>query len=139
MMAMMAQQLGAGGKPEPGSDFVLHVLPARALKVGDTWTDTSSNAATKISTTFKVASVSEAEVVLDYTQTVKVKTTMNMMGQEAGIVNDDAIIGQITADKVTGMLKTKTANVESKGTINVQGMELPSAGKSTIIITVRPV
>jgi hypothetical protein len=139
MMAMMAQQLGAGGKPEIGSDFTLTAIPPRALKVGDTWTDTSSNAAGKTSTTYKVVSITETNVVLDYTQSVKIKTTMNMMGQEGGIINDDSITGQITADRTTGLLKTKTANIESKGSISVQGMELPSSGKATINITVKPI
>ena len=56
---------------------------------------------------------------------------------EAAIKGDEKIIGQVTLDKNTGLLKQKTATVDSSGSLEAQGMSIPSTGKTTITVTVK--
>lgn len=138
MMSMMAGQIGSGA-PEAGADLALKILPSRSLNVGDTWVDTSSKKGVRVSTNYKVNSITNEEVTLDYNQTININTTMNMMGQEGSIQNVETGVGQIVVDRASGLLKKRTATVDSKGTISVQGMEMPSTGKTTLTVTVKPV
>lgn len=139
MAAMMSQQMGVNfGVPEVGSTIIMKVLPNREVKAAETWTDTSSKNGRKSTINYKVNSITATDVVLDYTQTVETNTTQQIMGQEATIKSSEKAAGQITVDKTTGLLKQKTATVETSGTISAQGMDIPVTDKTTLTIIVKP-
>jgi hypothetical protein len=138
MAAMMSQQMGVNfGVPEVGSTIIMKVLPNREVKAAETWVDTSSKNGRKSTINYKVNSITATDVVLDYTQTVETNTTQQIMGQEATIKSSEKAAGQITVDKATGLLKQKTATVETSGTISAQGMDIPVTDKTTLTITVK--
>jgi hypothetical protein len=60
------------------------------------------------------------------------------MGTQASIKSDDKVTGQVIIDRATGLLKQKTATMNTNATMEAQGMTIPSTGKTTITVTVKP-
>lgn len=139
MLGIMSMQLGVNfGVPKLGESSIFKILPNKEVKSGDTWTDSIAANGQKRTTVYKVNSITANEIVLDYTETVNVNSTQQIMGMEASIKSDDKVVGQIILDKTSGLLKQKTATIDSKANMEAQGMTIPSTGKTTITITVKP-
>jgi hypothetical protein len=135
---MVSSQLGlALGIPKVGEASIFRILPGRELKAGESWTDSSSSNGISKTTIYKVNAISDTEVTLDFTEQVVTKVTQQMMGQEATINNTDKSTGKVIIDKNTGVLKQRTSTVDSKGTIDAQGMTIPVAGKTTLTISMK--
>ena len=135
---LVSSQLGFNlGVPKVGDLTIFKILPGREVKQGDTWTDSSSADGQKITTVYKVTGVTPTEILLEYTGNVNINTTQQIMGQDASLKSDDTVVGQIKVDKNTGLLKQKTATIDTKATMEAQGMSIPSTGKTTITITLK--
>jgi hypothetical protein len=135
--SMISSQMGFSvGVPKVGANSQFKVLPDRQVKINDTWKDSSNLDGIKTITRYTVKSISEREVVLDFNEEVNVKSTQNIMGNEATIIANDTSTGQITIDANTGLLKQKTSTSDSKGSIEAQGMSIPMNSKTTTTIRV---
>ena len=138
MADLASTQLGLSlALPKPGEASIFKILPPREIGQGDTWTDSSSANDQKITTVYKVNSITDTDIILDYTSDVSINTTQQIMGTDASIKADDKVTGQITIDKATGLLKQKTATIDSKATMEAQGMSIPSTGKTTVTVTLK--
>jgi len=138
MAGLVSSQLGLNlGLPKPGDVSIFKILPNREVAQGDTWTDTSSSNGQKRTTVYKVNSITASDVILDYTEDININTTQQIMGQDASIKADDKVTGQVTLDKNTRLLKRKTATIDTKATMEAQGMSIPSTGKTTITVTLK--
>ena len=135
---LASAQLGfKGGAPKAGDPSFFKILPVKTIKEGDTWMDSSFVNGQKRTAVYSVSRITGTDIILDYTETVNINSKQQIMGQEAAIKGDEKIVGQITLDKNTGLLKQKTATVDSSGSLEAQGMSIPSTGKSTITVTVK--
>lgn len=138
MTELVSTQLGLKlGAPKQGEISVFKILPNKEIAQGDTWTDSSSANGQKRTTVYKINSITANEILLDYTEDINVNTTQQIMGTEANIQSDDKVVGQITLDKNTGLLKQKTATIETKATMEARGMSIPSTGKTTVTTTLK--
>ena len=138
MTELVSTQLGLKlGTPKQGEVSVFKILPNKEIGQGDTWTDSSSANGQKRTTVYKVNSITANEILLDYTEDININTTQQIMGTEANIQSDDKVVGQITLDKNTGLLKQKTATIDTKATMEAQGMSIPSTGKTTVTTTLK--
>ncbi len=137
--AMMSTQMGFNlGLPIEGSVASFKILPARELKLAEAWTDTSSGNGIKTTTNYKVANMQEDIIVLDYTEAVVTDTKQQLMGTEAAFHSVDDAVGQISVNKHTGMLVKKTATINTKGTVEAQGMTIPVSAKTSVTVTITP-
>jgi hypothetical protein len=123
--------------PKEGDISIFKFLPGREISSSDTWVDSSNSNGVNRLTTYKVNSVKGNDVVLDYTEQVSVNTTQNIMGTDASFKSNDKTTGQVILDKNTGVLKQKTATIETKGTIEGQGMTVPTSGTTQMTVTVK--
>ncbi|MGZ3839815.1 MAG: DUF6263 family protein, partial [Flavisolibacter sp.] len=138
MTELVSTQLGLKlGLPKQGDVTVFKILPNRQIKQGDTWTDSDSANGQKRTTVYKVNNITASEVLLDYSEVINVNTKQQIMGTDANIKSDDKVVGQITLDKTTGLLKQKTATIDTKATMEAQGMSIPSTGKTTVTVTLK--
>jgi hypothetical protein len=138
MTELVSTQLGLKlGTPKQGEISVFKILPGKEIAQGDTWTDSSSADGQKRTTIYKVNSITANEILLDYTEDININTTQQIMGTDASIKSDDKVVGQITLDKKTGLLKQKTATIDTKATMEAQGMTIPSTGKTTVTTTLK--
>ncbi len=138
LAGIVSSQLGLNlGLPKQGDRSIFNILPAVEVGQGDKWTDSSNINGINRKTYYKVNSITANDLLLDYTEEVNVNTTQQIMGTDATFKSEDKTSGQITLDKKTGLLKQKTATVESKGTIEGQGMTVPTTGTTTTTIKVK--
>jgi hypothetical protein len=138
MAELASSQLGLSiGLPKSGDASIFKILPGKQISQGDTWTDSASSNGQKRTTVYKVSGITATDILLDYTEAININTTQQIMGTDASIRSDDKVTGQITLDKATGLLKQKTATIDSTATMEAQGMSIPSTGKTTITVTVK--
>jgi predicted PilT family ATPase len=138
IVSMLSMQTGLNlAVPQNGSVSAFSILPSKAAKKGDSWTDTSSNQGQKRKVVYTVNSLTDNEIILDYTEEVKTDNKMDMMGQEAIITATQKSTGKVTLDKKSGILKQRTADISSEGNIEVAGQSIPMNEKSTMTITVK--
>ncbi len=138
MAELASSQLGLSiGLPKSGDASIFKILPGKQISQGDTWTDSASSNGQKRRTVYKVSGITDTDILLDYTEAININTTQQIMGTDASIRSDDKVTGQITLDKATGLLKQKTATIDSTATMEAQGMSIPSTGKTIITITVK--
>lgn len=138
MAEIISSQLGLPiSIPKTGTSTELYTLPSRQLKKGDTWTDSSSMDGKKSRTVYTVNNMTDADVVLDYTEDTDIDATMNIMGTEANVTSKNKATGQLTIDRKTGILRQKTATIDTDGTIEAQGQSIPNKDKTTVTITVK--
>jgi hypothetical protein len=138
MAEIISSQLGLPlSIPKTGTSTELYTLPNRQLKKGDTWTDSSSFEGNKSRTVYTVNSITDADIVLDYTEDTYIDKKMNIMGTEANLTSKNKATGQVTIDRKTGILRQKTATVDAEGSIEGQGQIIPNKDKITMTITVK--
>lgn len=136
--AMVTSQLGVSiGIPKEGDNSIFAILPAKGVTTGETWNIDSDANGQKKSTVYKVASINDSYIVLDFTEDVIVNSKQQMMGTEATVTGNEKTTGTITLDKATGLLKSKTLSKEGKTSIEAQGMAFPTTDKTTITVTVK--
>lgn len=138
MASMMAQQLGMNLMlPKIGDAIAFKILPEKEVSVGDAWADSSATEGTKIKKMFRVANINDSVIVLDFTTNTKIEKTQQMMGVDATINANDRAAGKITIDRKTGLLKFITANTQTEGSVEAQGMTIPINAKTSLTTTVK--
>ena len=137
MVSMLLGQLNISTEvPKVGDATLFRILPDHDISKGESWTDSSSADSGKKKTTYTVTDINNKEVDLDFTEESSLNTTQQIMGFDAKIKTESKGNGKIILDKSTGLLKQKTANIESKQTVEAQGQSIPSTSKMTIVTTV---
>ena len=137
---LVSSQLGMNMMaPKAGDASAFKILPDKEAGIGDSWTDTASGQGQKRRTTYTVKSITDKDIVLDYTELININTTQQIMpGMDAKIVATDKTTGTVTLDRATGLLKQKTAIMEEEGSMEAQGQTIPVKGKTNITVTVKP-
>ncbi|MBA2747058.1 MAG: hypothetical protein H0U44_12595 [Flavisolibacter sp.] len=135
---MLAMQFGLNfGLPKTGSSSIFKLLPGKALTTGETWTENTDVNGVKKTANYKVASITDEDIIIDFTEESTINTKQDMMGAEAIITGNEKSNGRITLDKSTGIFKSKTFTKESKANIEAQGMSIPTTDKTTVTVTVK--
>ena len=127
ILGLIEQAAGKIAPPNVGDRTEFAVLPAQAVTTGLSWTDSS---ATKVSN-YTVTSISENDVVISYEEKLASSQKQDLNGMTIDIVSNDSTSGQITLDRKTGLLKEKTANTTSEGSMGVMGQTMPMSSTST--------
>ncbi len=136
MMSNALAQFAAGfDLPKTGDTSEFMILPAKELAKGESWTNALGNA----KTVYTLADVTDADIIIDYTEEASTSRTQEAMGQEIKMSSKDKTTGKITLDKKTGLLKEKTATTNSEGNMEMAGQTMPMNTKTTKTVTVKAI
>jgi hypothetical protein len=136
---MLANQMGIRwGLPKTGDATVFQVMPARGFKAGDSWMDSTTVGNKKTKTQYTARSVDKSGIVIAYSSQAINKGTQTLMGQEADLDIKETESGTLIIDQASGILREKTATIQSSGTVTAQQMSIPVNGSKTVHITVKP-
>lgn len=139
MMGMMLPGMDfASATPQPGTPSFFQVLPNREVGIGDTWTDSLKQEGTKNVTIYKVKSISDKEIVLDFSGEGTTVTSREAMGMNVNVNAANRSTGSIVLDKATGIIKQKTTTNTTETTMNLGGREMTSTVKTTMVTNVKP-
>lgn len=134
MMSNALAQFAAGfDLPKTGDTSEFMILPAKELAKGETWTDSSKN----IKTVYTLGEVTDADIIIVYTEEASISRTQEAMGQEITMTSKDKTMGKIILDKKSGLLKEKTATTNSEGNMEMAGQTMPMTTKTTKTVTVK--
>lgn len=139
MLGMMMPGMNAAAAvPAVGNPSVFKFLPeGREVGKGDTWTDSISTADNQTKTTYTIKDITDAEVLLDFTEDGKVKATQSAMGMSVDVTSTSKSTGTVRLDKATGLLKQRTATTDTESNMNMGGREMSSTMKITAVTTVK--
>jgi len=138
MVGNILSKLGSAlDAPVAGEASFFKILPGKELKKGDTWLDSTEAPGGKEFIHFTLSDITPTEILLDYTSTSNSDIKSDMMGMEATthMVNNSK--GKITIDRASGILKNKTAETESNGTVDIMGQSIPIKTKTNLTINVK--
>lgn len=136
MMSNAMSQMSDGMElPKMGDASEFSILPRPDMNKGETWTDTTGGK----KTVYTLADVTANEIVINYTENASTDRTQEANGMELKISTKDVTTGKITLDGSTGVLKSKTGDTVSDGTMEMMGQSIPLKTKVTKTITVKAI
>jgi len=133
METMMAGILGSSG-PEVNPAF--EIIPATAIK-GYSWTDSTTSPEITRITTYTVKDVKGNEAIVVFDGILNTVTTNEMQGMPVKTTQAGTVKGEMLVDVATGILKEKKTTVESKGTLEMMGQQVPMTSKLSFTTTVK--
>jgi hypothetical protein len=122
--------------PKKGMPSFFHVLPDTGTVIGQPWTESYINESGKFDAAYKVSSVTDSTVIIDFAGTSVTVSKAEMMGSETTTTMSSKSKGQIILDRLTGIIREKTVTTESTGNTETSFGTLPVTSKSTITIKV---
>ena len=136
MMSTALAQFAAGfDLPKTGDTSEFMILPPKELAKGESWTDSSKN----IKTVYTLADVTDADIIVNYTEEASTSRIQEAMGQEITMNSKDKTTGKIILDKKSGLLKEKTATTNSEGNMEMAGQTMPMNTKTTKTVIVKAI
>jgi Family of unknown function (DUF6263) len=122
----------AKGQPYP----LLIQLPGKAVKSGDSWTDSSGTVQTiKTVTTYTYKGIgADGAAMVSFTGTLAKTGTVEQNGMEIQMDMTGVTRGESSYDAASGLLKTTTSSAEIKGTLGIMGQNAPIA--ATVVSTI---
>jgi hypothetical protein len=136
MMGNVMAQFAAGfDLPKTGATSEFMILPAKDLAKGESWSNASENS----KTVYTLADVTDADIIVNYTEEASTSRKQEAMGHEITMTSKDKTTGKIILDKKTGLLKEKTATTNSEGNMEMAGQTMPMNTKTTKTVTVKTI
>jgi hypothetical protein len=133
---MMTKMMMMYGGINKGSSYPLFsLLPARAIKPGDSWTDSiSTTEGMKITNinTYTLRGVSGNEITIDIAGKLTQEGTTEQQGMSIGMNMTGTSKGEAVYDQKTGILKRDNVSTDMTGTMEVMGQSVPVAMNITM-------
>ena len=108
MIAMITEMVGFNtAVPKEGAASMFKFLPAKEITKGETWADSSVSDGQKKKTFYTVRSITDMDVVLDFTEEIEIDANRQMMGIDTKVKTITKSSGLIMLDRNTGLLKQK--------------------------------
>jgi hypothetical protein len=128
---MMSSMLTMSGNLSKGFSYPLFsLLPAKAVKPGESWTDSASTSeGMKVTyvNTYTLRGVSGNEITIDVAGKLSQEGTTEQQGMSIGMNMTGTSKGEAIYDQKTGILKRDNLNMDMTGTMEVMGQSVPVA------------
>lgn len=123
-MGMSGGVLNAGQKVGSLFDLVAK-LPDNAVKVGDSWSDSTVTKEGKVFTKYKVLEIKSDEAVIDMEGTLTQAGQVENNGMTIDMNIAGTSKGQLSMDVASGLVKKQTMSVNASGAMEVMGNSIP--------------
>ena len=139
MKMMIAQLIGDPEETGYGLNVAFVSTPGK-VSAGFTWTDSSNSDGVHRATTYRVKEIKGNVAVISITGTLLTNTKSQMQGMDFENRSKGNLTGEETVDLTTGVIKQRTAILESIGSVSLaaQGLEIPVTTKITFVSSVKP-
>lgn len=134
MDAMMSGLLGSNNGSEINPAF--EIIPLNAVK-GYTWIDSTNTPGIIRKTAYTVKEINGNEAIISFDGTLITNAKNESQGMEVTTKQSGTVKGEMVVDITTGILKEKKTNVETTGTLEMMGQEIPMTSKLTMTTTVK--
>ena len=136
MGGMMSGALGGGEEKEGAAFNSLANIPAKGVKVGESWNDSTSDENGKTFTTYTLKEVNGGNGLVTLSSNMAISREMEQQGMAVLMDMKGTTIGEYTFEIATGIIKSRKATTKSTGTIEVAGQSVPVNMETTVESTV---
>ena len=136
MGGMMSGALGNGEEKEGAAFNSLANIPAKGVKVGESWNDSTSDDNGKTLTTYTLKEVSGGNGLVTLSSNMAISREMEQQGMAVQMDMKGTTTGEYTFEIATGIIKSRKATTKSTGTIEVAGQSVPVNMETTVESTV---
>ena len=134
MMTGMLDNLLNNSSAE-GSTLAFQVIPSRA-KVGDSWSDSVNNDNLKSNTTYTIKELKGNDATVTVKGSMQVNQKTEAQNMEVTSNSTGGFTGELIIDTKTGIVKRRNTALETTGTVEVMGQQIPMKTKVTSEIRV---
>ena len=130
-----------GSATVKGTTFpLLAPFPAKAVKAGDTWTDSTGSSETmKMVNTYTLRQVSGGEATIDVTGQMAKTGVVEQQGMQIPMSLSGTTSGESVIDISTGTVKKNSTTMKITGTMELMGQSIPLSMNVTAQTTVNKI
>jgi len=119
-----------------GNSDAFQTIPSKA-SAGYSWQDSVSKDDTKLNTTYTVKELKGNDVTVSVKGTVQVNQDTEVHDMKFTTHSTGAFTGELIVDRKTGVVKQRNNTVETTGTIDIMGQQIPITTKVATETTVK--
>ena len=123
------------GNAEDAAVSEAFALIPQGKKIGDTWTDSTIEKNNKVVRVYTLKSITDKEALIQVDIVIDATTTIEQQGMSMDFTSTTKTKADITTDITTGLVKTRTAQSDISGSIQVMGQSMPITAKTTTTST----
>ena len=123
------------GNAEDAAVSEAFALIPQGKKIGDTWTDSTIEKNNKVVRVYTLKSITDKEALIQLDIVIDATTTIEQQGMSMDFTSTTKTKADITTDITTGLVKTRTAQSDISGSIQVMGQSMPITAKTTTTST----
>lgn len=123
------------GNAEDAAVSEAFALIPQGKKIGDTWTDSTIEKNNKVVRVYTLKSITDKEALIQLDIVIDATTTIEQQGMSMDFTSTTKTKADITTDVTTGLVKTRTAQSDISGSIQVMGQSMPITAKTTTTST----
>ncbi len=136
MGGMMSGAMGSGEEKEGAAFNSLANIPAKGVKVGESWSDSTNDDSGKTFTTYTLKEVNSGNGLVTLSSNTAVSRELEQQGMAVQMDMTGTTQGEYTFDVKTGIIKSRKATTKSSGTIEVAGQSVPVSIETTVESTI---
>jgi hypothetical protein len=134
---MMGGMMSGGMDQEKeGANFHAFAnIPAKGIKVGDTWSDSTHDGGSRSLTTYTLKQVNGDEGTVSLTGDLTISREIQQQGTTMQMEMTGTTTGEYTFDVKTGLIKSRKATTKTTGTVDVMGQSIPMTMETNLVST----
>jgi hypothetical protein len=105
------------------------LIPA-GKKVGDKWSDSTIDKASKLVRVFTLKSIADNEATIQMNMVMDATNTIEQQGMSMEFTSTTKTMGDIITDITTGKVKSRVTVADISGTVQVMGQSVPITAKA---------
>ena len=128
-MQGLFQALGSGGSDESLVEGAFELIP-QGKNIGDSWSDSTVDAKTKLTHSYTLKSITGKEAVIQLNMVLDAVNNIELQGMQMDFSSTTKTTGEILVNIETGLVRKKTTQADISGTIQLMGQSVPITGKA---------
>lgn len=108
-------------------------VPAKGVKVGDSWTDSTEADGVKSVNKYVLKEVKDGIGTVEFNTDLKMSRQMQQQGMDMFMNLSGKGTGQYSFDVKTGIIRSKTLNTNASGTVDVMGQQIPMSIETKLL------
>jgi hypothetical protein len=136
MGGMMSGAMGDAEEKEGSAFHSLANIPSKGVKVGESWTDSTTDDNGKTLTTYTLKEVNGGNGVVTLSSNSAISRELEQQGMTMQMEMKGTTTGEYTFEVATGIVKSRKATTKATGTIDVAGQSVPVNIETTVLSTI---
>ncbi len=134
VLRMLQDVLEVAQPPKKGG-HMLTILPEHEVGVGDSWTDTTQITDGYTINKYTLAAITDTAYQVTLDGSASKTSSSEIMGMQATSTLNSKLTGTLLVDRNSGITKEKKIDVQTTGSLEIMGNQMPINSKSNLLET----